>query len=57
MNKDKLLNQLIDLIGDIEVNAFESGRTKNITMYGVYDKQLARHKTKAFKIIDKLGKL
>ena len=58
MNKTKLLNQLIDLIGDIEIDAFQCGEWYGelIQEYNKCDKKLAKTKTKAFKIIDLLIK-
>ena len=58
MNKTKLLNQLIDLIEDIEINAFYCGEQyrESIKEYYKCNKKLAKTKTKAFKIIDLLIK-
>ena len=53
--KDKLLNKLIDEIEYIENAAYWQGIwVDNPKRANCYDKRLALHKTKAFKIIDKL---
>lgn len=56
MNKDKLLNQLIDEIGFIEDMAYRQGFVRKLKVSNQYDKRLARAKTKAFKIINDLIK-
>lgn len=60
MNKNTLLNQLIDEIGNIEVMSFTQGVNygrDNIKQFNAYDEIVARHKTNAFKIIENLKNL
>ncbi len=54
MKKDTLLNKLIDEIDLIDEYAFLSGRVIHSVKF---DKSLALHKTRAFKIIDLLRNL
>lgn len=55
MKKQKLLNQLTDLIEEIELTATDLGVLwANKKSYIKVDKKIARAKTKAFAIIDKL---
>jgi len=57
MNTNKLLNSLIDEIGEIEMSAYSMGSFQNnLKEKNRCDKRLARHKTKAFAIINKLMK-
>ena len=51
---NKLLNQLIDIIDLIDTSAFQSGEAEDFKQFVKFDKQLTKHKTKAFKIIEKL---
>lgn len=53
-SKDKLLNSLTDEIGFIEDYAYKQGFTRKLKVSNQYDKSLANHKTKAFKIINEL---
>lgn len=54
---DKLLNKLIDEIDMIEDLAFQTGQVRNFITFARYDRKLAKHKTKALQIIEKLRKL
>jgi len=57
MNTIKLLNSLIDEIGEIEtISCIEGKYWNDLVKFNRYDKKLARHKTKAFAIIHKLMK-
>jgi len=52
--KDKLLDKLTDEIEFIDNLSFQSGESKTLREFAKYDKQLAKHKTKALQIIEKL---
>lgn len=54
MNKQKLLDQLIEEIVLIDALAFEAGEAPTSREFNKADKGLAKHKTKAFQIIEKL---
>ncbi len=57
MKKNTLLNKLIDEIDLIDKYAFSTGKANSLVMKNKFDKSLALHRTRAFKIIDLLRNL